>query len=57
MTVAISTITSVFTKDKHHYSINIEAVNGIPTNAKTNKKPLRFTKELFYSYHHDTSDN
>lgn len=26
-----------FTKDKHHYSINIEAVNGIPTNAKTTK--------------------
>ena len=26
-----------FTKDKHHYSINIEAVSGIPTNAKTTK--------------------
>ena len=37
MTVAISTIHISFTKDKHHYSINIEAVNGIPTNAKTTK--------------------
>ena len=33
MTVAISTITSVLLK----ISITIEAVNGIPTNAKTTK--------------------